>query len=63
MTSAQPRKERVYLNAAYLVAEAAEQDFRQILAKLGAEHAELGLDYELTGPWPAYNFVTDEVHP
>jgi len=60
MTSAQPRKERIFLNAAYLVAEAGEQDFRETLDALGAEHAEVGLDYELTGPWPAYNFVADE---
>ena len=60
LTSAQPRKERLFLNAAYLVAEAGEQDFRQTLWGLGAEHAEVGLDYELTGPWPAYNFVTDD---
>lgn len=63
MTSAQPRKERTFLNAAYLVAEAGEQDFRRALTELGAEHAEVGLDYELTGPWPAYNFVADEAQP
>jgi gas vesicle protein GvpL/GvpF len=54
------RKERIFLNAAYLLAEDAEQNFRQALAELGDEHAEVGLDYELTGPWPAYNFATDE---
>jgi gas vesicle protein GvpL/GvpF len=60
-TSQQRRGERVYLNAAYLVAEVEEQAFRQTVAELGAEHAAVGLEYELTGPWPAYNFVGEEL--
>jgi hypothetical protein len=62
MTAPQPRKERIFLNAAYLVAEADEQGFRQALVELGDEHGEVGLEYELTGPWPAYNFATEEAH-
>jgi hypothetical protein len=53
----QPRAERVHLNAAYLVAEAEEAAFEAVVAELDRAHAELGLRYELTGPWPAYNFV------
>lgn len=57
LNGSQPRAERVYLNAAYLVAEADEAAFEAAVAELDREHAELGLRYELTGPWPAYNFV------
>jgi hypothetical protein len=53
----QPRAERIHLNAAYLVAEAEEAAFEAAVAELDRAHAELGLRYELTGPWPAYNFV------
>lgn len=51
------RAERIYLNAAYLVAEAEEAAFEAVVAELDREHAGCGLRYELTGPWPAYNFV------
>lgn len=57
----QPRTERIRLNGAYLVAEADEAAFRAEVAELGRAHAAVGLQYELTGPWPAYNFVGDEV--
>ena len=57
----QPRSERIRLNGAYLVAEADEEAFRVHVAELGHEQAEVGMHYELTGPWPAYNFVGDEV--
>ena len=57
LSDSQPRAERVHLNAAYLVAEADEAAFEGAVAELDHEHAELGLHYELTGPWPAYNFV------
>ena len=30
---------------------------REALNALQQEHATFGLRYELTGPWPAYNFV------
>jgi Gas vesicle synthesis protein GvpL/GvpF len=56
-SGSQPRAERVQLNAAYLVAETDEAAFRAAVAELDREHSELGLRYELTGPWPAYNFV------
>jgi gas vesicle protein GvpL/GvpF len=57
LPGSQPRAERLYLNAAYLVAEAEEAAFEAAVAELDRAHAELGLRYELTGPWPAYNFV------
>jgi Gas vesicle synthesis protein GvpL/GvpF len=57
LTGSQPRVERVHLYAAYLVAERAEAAFEAAVAEFDREHAEFGLRYELTGPWPAYNFV------
>jgi gas vesicle protein GvpL/GvpF len=63
LTGSQPRAERVHLNAAYLVAEAGEAAFEAIVAELDLEHAKLGLHYELTGPWPAYNFVDQPERP
>jgi len=61
LMASQHRTRPVFLNAAYLVAEADEQAFGQSLAELGRDHAGVGLEYELTGPWPPYNFATHEV--
>lgn len=56
----QPRSERILLNGAYLVSKAREEAFRTQVSELDRAHAEVGLRYELTGPWPAYNFVGGE---
>lgn len=48
------------LNAAYLVRTAREDAFREALEQLEAAYAPQGVDYELTGPWPPYNFVAEE---
>jgi Gas vesicle synthesis protein GvpL/GvpF len=45
------------LNGAYLVEREREDELRAGLDELRAEHADRGLVLELTGPWPAYNFV------
>lgn len=45
------------LNGAYLVATEKFDDFRTELEHLGMKFSELGFSYELTGPWPPYNFV------
>ena len=60
ITGRQQRADRVCLNSAYLVAEADEEAFRTHVAELGSADAEVGLHYELTGPWPAFNFVDGE---
>jgi hypothetical protein len=44
-------------NGAYLVSD--RGPFEQALGSFAREHAELQL--ELTGPWPAYNFVPEEL--
>jgi hypothetical protein len=48
------------LNGVYLVEDAAVQDFAEIVEDLQERHAP-GLDIELTGPWPPYNFVNSTI--
>ena len=45
------------LNGVYLVPDSDQDSFHSELAALQAEFEPLGLELELTGPWPAYNFV------
>jgi len=53
------RDEEMVFNGAYLVADSAQ--FEQVLGKLADEHRETGVEFELTGPWPPYNFVPVEL--
>ena len=52
------RSADMVMNAAYLVAEEFQGQFRRMLAALQEEFAAQGFDYELTGPWPPYHFVS-----
>jgi len=45
------------LNAAYLVAEQEVSRFHDVVAALAERYQPLGIEFEVTGPWPAYNFV------
>ena len=51
------RQEVMVLNGAYLVAEGQLGVFRAELKRLEEEYGESGFSYEMTGPWPPYNFV------
>jgi hypothetical protein len=51
------RPEPMILNAAYLV-DRADEHFREEVDALAAELERVGLSFEVTGPWPPYNFVT-----
>jgi hypothetical protein len=51
------RRLEMVLNGAYLVEDAAQDRFRQEVGALEEQFAPLGLVFEQTGPWPAYNFV------
>lgn len=51
------RGEEMFLNGAYLVAIDREREFRAAVAELETEFRPSGGLYELTGPWPPYNFV------
>jgi hypothetical protein len=44
------------LNGAYLVPDARAEEFRALVDDLAARHRDHGLRFELSGPWPAYNF-------
>ncbi|MGA9351603.1 MAG: GvpL/GvpF family gas vesicle protein [Anaerolineae bacterium] len=52
------RKEAMILNGAYLMAEEQLANFRAELEGLEEEYGDLGFIYEMTGPWPPYNFVS-----
>lgn len=49
--------ERPVLNAAYLVADADRDAFHAAVDALAREYEPKGLVFQLTGPWPAYNFA------
>jgi hypothetical protein len=51
------RSVEMVMSGAYLVADAQQQRFSDQVRALGAHFGSLGLTLELTGPWPAYNFV------
>jgi hypothetical protein len=53
------REEQMLLNAAYLVGRGDDALAREVAA-LHAEHASDGYAFELTGPWPPYNFVGED---
>lgn len=52
-----PQRPEVQLNAAYLVEGVKFNDFRRELERLGEKYGTMGIRYELSGPWPAYNFI------
>jgi hypothetical protein len=49
-------EERMFLNGAYL-APAGDESLAREAAALTDEYGALGIRFELTGPWPPYNFV------
>ena len=51
------REEMMILNGAYLVSDERLAAFRTGLERLGEEGKDIGFSYEITGPWPPYNFV------
>jgi len=51
------QEDEMVLNGAYLVGEAQLAAFRAELESLQEEYGPLGFRYEVTGPWPPYNFT------
>jgi hypothetical protein len=45
---------------AFLVERAGFDEFRRVAERLAGEYACAGIRLELTGPWPAYNFVNSK---
>jgi hypothetical protein len=56
------RGEEMLLNGAYLVT-ARGAELEEAVAELARRYAELGVTFEVTGPWPPYNFVPREAGP
>lgn len=53
------RSDEMVLNGAYLVSD--RPGFERELATLAGDLSKRGLELELTGPWPPYNFVSEEL--
>jgi hypothetical protein len=51
------REGAMALNGVYLVDDTASDEFAATVAALREEYADGGVEIELTGPWPPYNFV------
>jgi hypothetical protein len=51
---------RMILNAAYLVGAGEEPRFRDDVAAVARDYADDGVAFELTGPWPPYNFAEEQ---
>lgn len=45
------------LNGTYLIERAGEEDFRKAVAAL--QETAIGIELEITGPWPPYSFAGD----
>jgi hypothetical protein len=54
------RDEPMLMNAAYLL-PLDDARFREAADELAARYSDLGITFEVTGPWPPYNFVPREV--
>ncbi len=54
-------KGEMLLNGVYLLDNGELQRFHDEVASLGEEFSAIGLELQLTGPWPAYNFVPDAI--
>jgi hypothetical protein len=54
------RNEAMLLNGAYLV-ERDDRRIHDVVDELHALYGESGVAYEVTGPWPPYNFVPREI--
>ena len=52
------RNQEMMLNGAYLVDDEKKAAFLRELENLNNQYCPSGFIYELTGPWPPYNFVT-----
>jgi len=54
------RSEQMLLNGAYLVVRGDTQ-LEEVARGLEQRYAERGVTYEITGPWPPYNFVPHDL--
>lgn len=54
------RSRTLVLDAVFLVADSSGEEFRRVVKRLMDAQHDAGLEWEFTGPWPAYHFVRDE---
>jgi hypothetical protein len=54
------RKEEMILNSAFLVDKDKVREFVNAVDSLKAKYNDKGLNFDCTGPWPAYNFCSIE---
>jgi Gas vesicle synthesis protein GvpL/GvpF len=57
--SGRPARDLV-LNGVYLVETSRESELREAVGELNERFGDRGVRFELTGPWPPYNFVAAE---
>jgi hypothetical protein len=53
------RREKMLLNAAYLVSRSASEPWLRLVERLGRVAAAKGQSLEVTGPWPPYHFCPE----
>ena len=53
------RREKMLLNAAYLVSRSASEPWLKLAERLGRAAADKGLLLQVTGPWPPYHFCPE----
>lgn len=53
--------QKLILNGSYLLDRLQVQPFRELVEKLSERYQAQGLTFELTGPWPPYDFVDLEL--
>jgi Gas vesicle synthesis protein GvpL/GvpF len=53
------RREQMLLNGAYLVSRADQARFLELVGEIADVSSSKGLSVEVSGPWPAYNFIGD----
>jgi len=59
VSDAESTRGTMVLNAAFLVAPASFDAFRQTLSSIVERRTPLGLRFDFTGPWPPYHFVSE----
>jgi hypothetical protein len=59
-TEVSGREDEMIFNGAYLVPED-RSTFEAALAALAGDYRDTGAEFELTGPWPPYNFIPTDL--
>ena len=52
---------QMVFNAAYLVEDSRTERFTSLVGGLDDQYRDAGVAFQLTGPWPAYNFVKSSI--